>query len=274
MRHSRPAAVCGVSERDPAAGLTADEQGVARDVLALDVLEELVGPGRGQPVDEGPGGVEEREHGVEVAVGPLARRAAGRAPVAATPSATPAPCQIAQSTDSAVTPGAHRPSSPTRAAAAPARERRRDALGGAADRPEQPGPRWLDCSSSASSTSLDRPPPEASSSCRSSRRSRRRPTVSEPPTGESTRSAARTGSMTCSRRGLGAGDSEALLEQRAAAAALRSRRAPASRPLPAPTGTPAWPEQSPHRVGAARPAHDDRHVGPGHALDEVGPAQQ
>ena len=62
-------------QRDPAAGLAADEQRVAGHVLALDVLEELVGPGRGQPVDEGSGSIEEREHGVEVAVGALARRA-------------------------------------------------------------------------------------------------------------------------------------------------------------------------------------------------------
>ena len=43
---------------------------------------------------------------------------------------------------------------------------------------------------------------------------------------------------------------------------------------PACTGTPDLDEQAAHRVGASRPAHDDGHVGPRHALDEVGAAQQ
>ncbi len=58
-------------------GLAADEQCVTGHVLAEEVLEERVGSGSGQPVDEGPGGVEQGEHGIEVAVGPHPRRPAG-----------------------------------------------------------------------------------------------------------------------------------------------------------------------------------------------------
>ena len=65
-------------EGDPAATLTTDEQRVPGHVLSQHVLEEGLGPGRGQPVDEARDGVEEGEDGVEVSVGPLPRRAAGK----------------------------------------------------------------------------------------------------------------------------------------------------------------------------------------------------
>ena len=48
------------------------DEGVAGDVLPEHVVEEVGGRGTGQPVDEAGGGVEQAEHGVEVAVGATA----------------------------------------------------------------------------------------------------------------------------------------------------------------------------------------------------------
>ncbi len=72
---------------------------------------------------------------------------------------------------------------------------------------------------------------------------------------------------------LGAGDRDALLEQ----VQQRSHRALVAHRRLGAAGLdrhPGLTEQATHRVGAPRSADDDGHVGPRHALDEVGPAQQ
>ena len=72
---------------------------------------------------------------------------------------------------------------------------------------------------------------------------------------------------------VGARDGDALLEEveerahRTLVAHRRLGRAGLD-------GHPGLAEQAAHRVGPAGPADDDGHVGPRHALDEVGAAQQ
>ena len=154
------------------------DEGVAGDVLALDVVEEGVGAAPRQPVDEARGGVEQRDDGVEVAVGARPRRAAAerdRAPASA-PARWPATSPRAPSRR--VTPGAQR-SAPSALVAD-----RAGGLDAGGDRAGDPaGRRGLGArasaqevgveQASASSSSLVRPPPASSSSRRSARRSRR-----------------------------------------------------------------------------------------------------
>ena len=97
------------------------DEGVAGDVLAEHVVEEVGRARRREPVDEAGGGVEQPEHGVEVAVGAAAGRAAAEGGVA--PRRTrPLALHIAHSTSS--TP------SPSRRASTAGREDAVDPAGG------------------------------------------------------------------------------------------------------------------------------------------------
>ena len=187
----------GRHQRHAVAGLRPRGEGVAGDVLALDVLEERVRPRGREPVDvalrprrtarrrrRGRGRRERRA---------CRRRSASRFQRSATSRAS----HTAQRTVSALTPGAQvrapsfaRPCAPRRA---PRRSRATTAPTGVASWPSEAA--WPGSSrTAASSSSLDRSPPLSSSSRRSSRRSRRSPTASHSPSGESTRSIARSGS--------------------------------------------------------------------------------
>ena len=84
----------GCHQRDRLPRGRAGDEGVTGDVLPEHVVEEVGGRGARQPVDEASGGVEQAQHGVEVAVGPATAGPApecGVAPGAGQPAGAPHP---------------------------------------------------------------------------------------------------------------------------------------------------------------------------------------
>ena len=77
--HSRPLDACAVSSRTVSPADRPGGAGVAGQLLGGQVGDERADVGRRQPVDEAGGRVEQRDDGVEVAVGDRARRSAGGA---------------------------------------------------------------------------------------------------------------------------------------------------------------------------------------------------
>ena len=242
--------------------------GVARQLLGREVGDEGPDVGRGQPVDEAGGGVEQRDDGVEVAVGHGAGRARRRRSPGPTSRPRPLRCHIAQSTSSAV-PSWASASRPAARTSATRRAGRETCSGSDSSR-----------SSSASAVASGAPRsaasmPRLASSMRTARRIRRRSRTVAPPSGEaSSASAAGSSSPTAAPSASGPEpDAGSSAVSALSSGATAGCPASGSSSAETATGTPA--EDSARRSGPSatrRPDHH-RHLRPRHAVEQVRAAQ-